>query len=221
MLLETLQNVPGARHYQQQTSSMVGCTRIFCFVRLWELALSKHILMRLRLWENGFSIKALKLRWKPEEGKMAYNQRTSALIKGWFLQYGRSPIHYRILRAVFDQAWNEKTLSSHGSVTYLALSRKYRTREFWTFVKDLPGRVRGGWVHAGRGPRTEWEDVFCTAFDVSWRKVRDALRAAATRNGNVYSRLSWRRFATSGSCQYAVQQVWARHVTMSLSAPEG
>ena len=82
--------------------------------------------------------------------------------------------HPFTLRVVVGHAWREKSLPTQGTSNFLALSRGYRCRELWESIKD--SYYRGsleGLVHAGMGYRCEWEDVLCTAFDVSWRNLRD------------------------------------------------
>ena len=145
--------------------------------------LSKEVLVRLRRWENNLLRKAFRLKWISDEGQMKFNQRTSNLIKGWFAKCCKRPIHYRVLQSVFDQAWREVTFTSHGNANYLAICRNYRSREWWELIKGYQHeRIKEGLVHAGMGPRCEWEDVFCMAFDASWRKLRDSCDTYAAWN---------------------------------------
>ena len=122
----------------------------------------------------AMGVEVLKLKWRPLEGKMSYNIRTSVLIKIWFCQHGKQPMYYRALLAVFKNAWRERSLPTHGAENYLSLSREFRCRAFWDIVKDM-GRARlsSGIVHAGIGPRTEWEDVLCIELGNTWRLKRD------------------------------------------------
>ena len=105
---------------------------------------------------------------------MQYNRRTARLIQNWFVQHGRKHLHICILEEVFKNAWREKELSALPRVNYLGLSRLYRHRMWWEGIKDLPyARTLDGLVHAGKGFRREWEDVFCAALGVTWREQRD------------------------------------------------
>ena len=106
---------------------------------------------------------------------MRYNKRTSGILKNLFVQAGIKPIHYQALQVLFTDAWREKTFCPPSTTNFLALSRTYRTKSFWEPIKDLQYRRNvEGIVHSGKGFRTEWEDVFCSGFDTTWRTLRDS-----------------------------------------------
>ena len=118
------------------------------------------------------------MRRRTDEGQMAYNSRTHRLLHKWFLQTRRSPIYVKLLSAVFKQAWREKAFKHNSTSNLVALCRNYRNRQWWESMKDLQQhRAQEGLVRNGMGYRCEWEDVFCTAFDVSWRQLRDECEA--------------------------------------------
>ena len=136
--------------------------------------LSKSLLVRLRRWELAFLRKMFKTKWRPGEGRMAYNRRTATLIQGWFESFGVLPLYLRVIDAVFRNSWAERG-RLHGALpNFLACCREFRCRAWWESIRDLRGqRVEEGFVHAGKGPRCKWEDVFCVAFGVNWRHCRD------------------------------------------------
>ena len=108
---------------------------------------------------------------------MEYSRRTSRCILSHFASSGTKPMHIRVLIAVFKDAWREHELKLPGfpSASPLKLSREYRSRLWWSGIKDATAqRVREGLVHSGFGPRCEWEDVLCTFMGPSWRQTRDA-----------------------------------------------
>ena len=136
---------------------------------------SKHLLVRLQRWEWNLLLKMLKMRWKPDEGKMQYNKRTHALIVKWLSENRIVPLFCKILHAVFKSAWREKCLTSHGGINYLSLCRNFRTRAWWEGIKDLHYyRSRVGLVFEGTGHVREWEEVFCDTLGMFWRSTRDA-----------------------------------------------
>ena len=135
---------------------------------------TKNIVVQLQRWEMKFLRKTFKMRWRPEEGRMRFNKRTSTIIREWFRECQRQPLHIRVLSAVFKEAWREKGEPIQQGENDLAILRNYRNREWWHWVKDLQQeRAKEGLLHLGKGFRYEWEDVFCTAFGVFWRHRRD------------------------------------------------
>ena len=110
-----------------------------------------------------------KMKWKPDEGRMKYNKRTHALILKWMTEYRCKPMHYKILAAVFKMAWREKTFPKIAGMNHLDLSRNYRCRIWWEGIKTMSGRAAEGLVHAGKGPRTELEDIFVLIYSPGWR----------------------------------------------------
>ena len=94
-------------------------------------------------------------------------------------------MHLRVPQAVFESAWRETTFSHGGQVNYLSGCRNYRNRGFWEAIKDMQSqRAKEGLVHVGKGPRTEWEDVFCMVFGTSWREIQNSCSTHA----------EWRRY---------------------------
>ena len=105
---------------------------------------------------------------------MAYNKRTTSRIKSWMVQFAVRPVHLKVLMAAFKNAWREIDAPTDRGPNFLGIFRSCRTRIWWDSMKDLKyARSKQRIVHAGMGPRCEWEDVFCLAFGSTWRLKRD------------------------------------------------
>ena len=105
---------------------------------------------------------------------MAYNKRTAATIQGWLSLWGVPPVYLKVISAVFRNSWEERSRQQGALPDFLSTCRTFRCRAWWESIKDLRSqRAEEGLVHAGKGPRCEWEDVFSAAFGTNWRQLRD------------------------------------------------
>ncbi|CAK0901216.1 unnamed protein product [Prorocentrum cordatum] len=120
--------------------------------------------------------KVFGFRRKPGEGHAQYMMRTARIIESSFEQTKIIPLHCRVLREVFRNAWRERCMPLRGERNYLHLARQFRTREWWETVRMMGSerkRRKEGIVHSGMGYRIEWEDIFVSVFGIAWRARRD------------------------------------------------
>ena len=76
--------------------------------------------------------------------------------------------------AVFRNSWEERSRQQGALPGYLSTCMTFRCPAWWESIKDLRSqRAEEGLVHAGKGPRCEWEDVFSSALGTNWRHLRD------------------------------------------------
>ncbi|CAK0804474.1 unnamed protein product, partial [Prorocentrum cordatum] len=198
----------------------------------WQV--SQSLLHKLKVWEWHFLRRAFRLRRKPGEGAMAANVRTSALIKRWMHVHNVKPLHIRVLRSVFKHAWREKTFPGHGGHNYLAMSRSFRSREWWEHFKyfgEYRKRRRLNMLHSSGGQFSHREDVFCEYFGVDWREVSceasckrprvqkyrvEDLPARHEKDGVDEDVIVWdtraKRFVTVCDCQPLVDVVMGRNL---------
>ena len=139
---------------------MACCTSYFSSLRL--LLVETVQACAAEIQSVGMEISAQSLRWRPDEGPMLYNQRTSKIIQKCFLQYGVKPLHYRVLRAVFKHAWQEIAVSCPTGANFLVKSRELRNRMWWGVFKvrsDYRRRRQENLVHAFSGSFTQWDNL--------------------------------------------------------------
>ena len=52
--------------------------------------------------------KMFRMRRKPDESQMHFNQRSAAKLQGWFKNAGLEMVFHRVLRLIFKAAWRER-----------------------------------------------------------------------------------------------------------------
>ena len=136
--------------------------------------LTAGVLHNARTWEMKKLRHMFRMKFKPGEGQLEYNTRTSARIKAWFNYYHQDFIHTRILRSVFKAAWGEPRMKV-GSEYPLKIAREVRSSLWWEFVKHLSSKRRRteGLSQASSGHIAAWEDCFVSVYGSDWRAFRD------------------------------------------------
>ena len=136
---------------------------------------TKTSLHRVRRWELRWVRKLLRLRRRPEEGRMQFNTRTSKQLKNWFHQTGTKFLHQRILQAIHKSAWREGLVGGGLGEKLLLDLRTQRCRMIWDVIKSAPISCRRAenMAHARPGSVCEWEDVLVQHYGHDWRHRRD------------------------------------------------
>ena len=129
-------------------------------------------------WEMAHLRKLFGFKWRPLEGPMSFNKRTSLSIQKWFVDHKVLPLHCRILKVVFKAAWRERTCGNTTPISTLESARLFRCRLWWEAFRSNPGstyrkRKAEGLTRQTSGHRVEWEDVFVDTLGLLWRELRD------------------------------------------------
>jgi hypothetical protein len=136
--------------------------------------LSKNVLIKIKRWEYQCLRRLFRFKRKPEEGREAFNMRTSKRIYDWSVKFKCRLLHHRVLIAVFQSSWREG-VSMSGMPPHLQTLRRTRNRLWWDGVKDesVLTRTHHDMKRAAKGPLTEWEDALVLVFGSSWRNIRN------------------------------------------------
>ena len=135
------------------------------------------LLSDLRTWELQFLRRVLRLRRKPNEGFMEYNQRTAIIIRRWQQEYNITMLYDRVLKAVYKAAWKgNKGVLDYGE-NPLNFARDYRNAAWWETLQVTSSqskRRRLNLSHGRSGQQcASWENPFVKAWGSHWRARRD------------------------------------------------
>ena len=111
---------------------------------------SAHSLADLRTWELKMLRRMLKLRRRPEEGYMQYNQRTAACIHKWCSRSNVVLLYARVVKAVYKAAWTDNAFTLDSGASPLKSVRQYRSAEWWqthVFITTQAKRRKLGTNH--------------------------------------------------------------------------
>jgi hypothetical protein len=98
---------------------------------------SGSLLQEAVRWERKLLRQVFKLRRKPDEGSMMYNERTAKRLQDWFHHCHYKQIHVAILERMFSFAWHERTTDDLA-----ACIRRDRDTLFWQAISDVPAAKR-------------------------------------------------------------------------------
>ena len=77
------------------------------------------------------------MRFKPEEGRAAYLQRTAHLIQSWFQQQRLPMLHHSVLKAIFKEGWREFWEPFPDGSRPQADLREERSTAWWETVQGM------------------------------------------------------------------------------------
>ena len=106
---------------------------------------------------------------------MEFNRRTSVLVVNLARSVDYKLLHHRVLYAVFQEDWREKTHNALGSGHHAGDFRSLRSRQWCGAVKTFAFQScrDEGQTRSSPGNFCEWEDVFVHVYGTNWRQYRD------------------------------------------------
>ena len=135
--------------------------------------LTANILSALRTWELKKLRRVLRLRRRPLENAEHYNIRTSRIIEHWCAKYGVTLLYFRVLKAVYKEAFKDSTFTLDHAAAPLRFARSYRSSLWWETLGALvtsAKRRKLGFVHRQAGQqKPAWEHPFVCVWTCNWR----------------------------------------------------
>ena len=144
------------------TSSMIAAYNC----ETWHLTAS--IPMELRTWELKMLRRMLKMRRRPEEGCQQYNTRTAEFIRKLLSKAGVLPLHFRVLRAVFKEAWKNHNFVLDSGDSPLKIARGFRNTQWWQTHCFLNSNTQRRKHRRVGMPHALWENPFVVVWGIDW-----------------------------------------------------
>ena len=174
------------RGRSQRKDKLLAWTRFIHPIALHGLRtihIGRQLLHTIRTWEMNMLRNMMKFRrrvYKSVAGEVTvenqklFNKRTNALLHGYFEDTDTYPLHEKVLKMVFKEAWRLKnpTQQLAGGADYL---RGIKDDMWWNGLKDLSGnkRTTGDTKHRRSGPTTSWETPLVQGVGADWRDRRE------------------------------------------------
>ena len=134
---------------------------------------TKHLLARLRAWENNKFRIMFGLKRAPEESREEHMKRISARLTAWHSKFKLLRTHERVLNAVHRWAGKICSFKLPNGEQPLWCLLQSRCLRHWNDTHEalnlLDPRNVTGWRHAKPGkPPTSWEQALVLAHGVDW-----------------------------------------------------